>query len=93
MGGGPVKVFFSEMPQPMRPFEVRLDAPQLEDAQIEFSMAGMDMGPSRYRLVRGSDGLLRARATLPVCVAGRSDWVMTLRSGGAASAIPFQAGR
>ncbi|HYG14046.1 MAG TPA: hypothetical protein VD885_07875, partial [Methylophilaceae bacterium] len=43
-----------------------------------FAMQGMEMGLNRYRLLRQPDGKWAAEVTLPVCVQGRSDWLMEL---------------
>ncbi len=50
------------------------------DAQVtvEFQMRDMEMGLNRYRLaadVGDAGGVWRGQAVLPVCSAGRSDWV------------------
>lgn len=70
-------------PAVMTPFKVTLtdwgDADlQLQDAVISFSMVGMDMGLNRYRLTAQGDGVWRGEATLPVCAAGRRDWLADL---------------
>lgn len=66
--------------QPMQSFEItlrslhgRLDA----DARVEvqFQMRAMDMGINRYRLAVDAEGIWRGQAMLPMCSAGRSDWI------------------
>jgi hypothetical protein len=57
--------------------------------QASFTMEGMDMGFNLYTLRREADGVYRGRVTLPVCVTGRRDWVMTLDIDGDRLALPF----
>ena len=52
-------------------------------------MAGMDTGFNLYDLRPDSAGVLRARVTLPVCVTGRRDWILTLTIDGQQMAVPF----
>jgi hypothetical protein len=65
--------------RPLEPFSAQLRALRGDlNAQaridVKFQMRGMDMGLNRYRLGRDADGDWRARAVLPVCTTGRSDW-------------------
>jgi hypothetical protein len=62
----------------LTPFEVWLIAPGSKTVQASFTMEGMDMGFNLYTLRPGADGVFRTQVTLPVCVTGRRDWVMTL---------------
>jgi len=63
----------------LRRLRGRLDT----DAQVtvEFQMRDMEMGLNRYRLaadagdVSDAGGVWRGQAVLPVCSAGRSDWI------------------
>ncbi len=63
------------------------------DVEIEFVMRDMDMGVNRYRLL-WEEGRWVAEAVLPVCLAGRSDWVAELRllteDGAMRADFPFQ---
>ncbi|HEY0722335.1 MAG TPA: hypothetical protein VGE50_13915 [Gammaproteobacteria bacterium] len=62
----------------LQPFHLQLQItgnlqPRIQEVMVEFFMEGMDMGVNRYRLLR--DGVSwQGEITLPVCVAGRSDW-------------------
>ena len=47
------------------------------------------MGFNLYTLHADQEGVFRGRVTLPVCVSGRRDWVMTLDIDGRRVAIPF----
>ncbi|HCA26910.1 MAG TPA: hypothetical protein DEP05_04595, partial [Betaproteobacteria bacterium] len=91
LAGRPVQVRFSAPPSALRPFDVRVDALSAARVSANFRMVGMDMGRNRYQLVRESGGRWLAHVILPVCVAGRSDWVMTLIVDGGAVDIPFTA--
>lgn len=74
-----VQLRFLAPPHPLQPFPVRLlvtTEQRVESVVITFSMAGMDMGLNRYRMVRDPQtGEWGADVTLPVCVSGRSDWI------------------
>ena len=61
------------------PLNIEVQGDQSVDSvTASFAMQGMDMGMNRYQLV--NDGAQRwfANVTLPVCVSGRSDWILTL---------------
>lgn len=60
-----------------RPFLVALEGVDGEEPSSEFTMRSMDMGFNRYRFVR-AHGRWEARVTLPACVSGRHDWMMTV---------------
>ncbi len=64
----------------LQPFRVQLVAAghEIREVQIEFTMAGMDMGQNRYRLLPEGNGWV-GMVTLPVCTTGRSDWLATVR--------------
>ena len=46
--------------------------------EIDFSMAGMDMGRNRYRLEAADKGHWTGTVVLPICASGRVDWFATL---------------
>jgi len=73
----------------LSPFEVWLKAPGAASVQASFTMEGMDMGFNLYTLRPDAEGVFRARITLPVCVSGRRDWVITLKIDGQALSVPF----
>lgn len=73
----------------MQPFELWLQAPGIRQATASFSMPDMDMGFNLYVLRPGADGLLRATVTLPVCVSGSREWLLTLEIDGMRLVIPF----
>jgi len=73
----------------LEPFTVWLKKEHTGKVQARFTMEGMDMGFNLYTLKRDPDGVFRARITLPVCVSGRRDWVMTLEIDGERLAVPF----
>jgi len=74
-----VQLRFPAPPHALKPFPVQLlvtTDKRVESVVLAFSMAGMDMGLNRYRMVRDPQtGNWRADVTLPVCVSGRSDWI------------------
>ncbi|WP_334108419.1 hypothetical protein [Methylobacillus sp.] len=65
-------------PKVMHAFEMRVTVPEASSVQASFDMKSMQMGINRYRFQQQPDGSWRARVTLPVCVDGRSDWLMTI---------------
>ena len=89
--GHPVRVRFSHRPSALAPVDLEVVAPSVRQAQAQFSMVGMDMGPNRYRLLPIGPGRFVGHILLPACVAGRSDWILTLDLDGRRTAIPFSA--
>ena len=79
---GPVK--------PLAPFQVWVKAADARKIQAKFTMQGMDMGFNLYTLHDEGGGVFRERVTLPACVSGRRDWVMTLEIDGAVLNVPFR---
>lgn len=73
----------------LQPFEVWVRAEGARKVQARFTMEGMDMGFNLYTLHADEEGVFRGRVTLPVCVSGRRDWVMTLDIDGRRLAVPF----
>lgn len=89
LGGREVELGIDGELKVLSPFEIWLKAPGAQTVQASFTMAGMDMGFNLYTLRPDASGRFRARITLPVCVSGRRDWVMTLRIDGQALTVPF----
>jgi len=77
-GNQELEVRFDRVPQVMKPFRLDLAAADAVEAYASFGMQGMEMGLNRYRLLKQPDGSWRANVTLPVCVRGRSDWMLEL---------------
>ncbi len=73
----------------LQPFQVWVRAPDARKVQASFTMEGMDMGFNLYTLHADKEGVFRGRVTLPVCVSGRRDWVMTLDIDGRRVTVPF----
>ncbi len=73
----------------LKPFEVWVRAPKARRVEASFAMVGMDMGFNIYTLRADKEGVFRGRVTLPVCVSGRRDWVMTLDIDGDRVSVPF----
>jgi hypothetical protein len=78
---GGVRLRFQTAPQEGHPFVMRLDGVTGPVPSAEFVMRNMDMGFNRYRFVAAGDAW-QARVTLPVCSAGRHDWLMNLTVNG-----------
>jgi len=91
VGRHPVELSFSPAPVLLKPFTLNVKAPATRTVFAEFAMVGMDMGGNRYRLEPAGAGAWRANVTLPVCVAGRSNWIMTLEVDGVKVRVPFTA--
>jgi hypothetical protein len=85
----PVTVGITGELKVLQPFTVWLKAEAAGKVQASFTMEGMDMGFNLYTLRRDPDGVFRGRVTLPVCVSGRRDWVMTLEIDGERLTVPF----
>lgn len=73
----------------LQPFQVWVRVGDARRVQARFTMEGMDMGFNLYTLHADEEGVFRGRVTLPVCVSGRRDWVMTLDIDGRQLAVPF----
>ena len=65
-------------PQIMRPFKLLVNASKMTPIAASFAMQGMDMGLNRYRLIKQENGSWAADVTLPVCIQGRSSWLLEL---------------
>lgn len=89
LDGRPATVGFAGQPRVLAPFEVWVRLEGARVVQARFDMADMDMGFNLYTLRPDADGVFRARVTLPVCVSGRRDWVMTLDIDGHRVEVPF----
>lgn len=92
--GYPLQIRFSEMPKPMRPFDLEV-AIEAESVDASFQMQGMEMGFNRYRLLPEA-GKWRARIILPACIRARDDWILRLEVKQAGSVhryeVPFNSG-
>lgn len=73
-----IKLRFDHMPQVMKPFHLSAESANATEFHASFAMRGMEMGLNRYRLLKQANGLWTAEVVLPVCVRGRSDWLMLL---------------
>ncbi len=75
--------------KPLKPFRIWVKAPGARDVRARFTMAGMDMGFNLYTLRADDTGIFRGQVTLPVCVTGRRDWIMSLEVDDDVFNIPF----
>lgn len=89
LGDSAVQVGIAGELKVLQPFEVWVRAEGARRVQARFTMEGMDMGFNLYTLRADKEGVFRGRVTLPLCVSGRRDWVMTLDIDGRALAVPF----
>lgn len=87
--GATISVRFSTQPVPLEPFELTVIGTNATKISAEFQMVGMDMGFNRYDLRPGSAGVFASKVTLPVCISGRRDWILTLDLDGSRYALPF----
>lgn len=90
-GGHPLELNFSPAPVLLKPFTLNVKTPAARSVFAEFAMVGMDMGVNRYHLESAGAGMWKANVTLPVCVAGSSNWIMTLEVDGVKVRVPFTA--
>lgn len=89
LDGRPVTVGVEGELKVLQPFQVWVRAGDARKVQASFTMEGMDMGFNLYTLHADKEGVFRGRVTLPVCVSGRRDWVMTLDIDGHRLAVPL----
>jgi hypothetical protein len=75
--------------KPLKPFAIWVKAPGAGKVEARFTMEGMDMGFNLYTLRQDGNGVFRVTATLPICVTGRRDWILTLDIDGMGVAVPF----
>lgn len=84
-----LRIMFDQNPQPMRPFRLKVDVLNAREVHASFTMRDMQMGLNRYRLRLEGVGVWTADITLPVCMSGRGDWIMTLDVDGRLFQLPF----
>ena len=71
------KLRFDHMPRVMQPFHLSASSDEAIEIHASFAMQGMEMGLNRYRLLQQGN-VWAVEVILPVCVRGRSDWLMLL---------------
>lgn len=71
-------IAFDRHPRVMQPFHIALRMPEARAVHASFEMRDMQMGVNRYRFVADGRGGWQAEVILPVCMQGRSDWVLRL---------------
>lgn len=76
-GGGRVTVKTNAVPVAARPFQLEVVAPQANSVKAQFDMSGMNMTTPVYALARDANRW-RSEVVLPLCVSGRSDWMLRL---------------
>jgi hypothetical protein len=90
LGRNKILVKTNTAPVSLQPFSLSISGSSARAVTVTLQMQGMDMGSNRYHLLRQSDGEWRGTLTLPVCVSGRSDWLMMLDFDGERRALVFQ---
>lgn len=78
IGERSVTVGLTDPRKTLQPFGVWVKAPGADQVQASFTMVDMNMGFNLYTLRPDKDGVFRAQVTLPACVSGRREWVMTV---------------
>jgi hypothetical protein len=76
----------------LAPFELWVRTDGFEKRQASFTMEGMDMGFNLYTLRPDGQGAYRAKITLPMCVAGRNDWLLHVDLDMQRLTVPFVTG-
>jgi len=87
--GQNLEVSFSATPSALKPFLLTVKAVGVENVSASFHMANMEMGMNRYALIPVAEGVWQAKVILPVCVAGRRDWILVLTLDESIIQIPF----
>lgn len=89
LAGRPLELGMQGEMTPLTPIPIWLKATGVRKVEARFTMEGMNMGFNLYTLRPDANGVFRASVTLPVCVSGKRDWVMTLDIDGALLSVPF----
>jgi hypothetical protein len=92
--GAQVALTMGTQPVPMiTPFSVSVKTSGFVPKRLEIDFAGVDMnmGLNRPALLLQTEGVYSAEASLPVCISGQMDWLVTLfvERGRQRIAIPF----
>lgn len=89
--GKPLEIRLSATPNALQPFALTVKIDDVKQVSASFAMVGMEMGGNHYQLLPVQKNVWEAKAMLPVCVAGRRDWVLTLSLDKTKIQIPFSA--
>jgi hypothetical protein len=93
--GGKIELSMGTRPVPMvKPFEVQVTSSGFSPARVAVDFAGVDMnmGLNRPEFTPRGDGKFSATVTLPVCITGQMDWLVTvlIETGNERIAIPYR---
>lgn len=77
-------------PQAARAFALQVEAAQAEEISAQFEMRGMSMATPNY-VLRRRGSRFEANVILPMCVSGRSDWILRLSIDGKPAEFGFSA--
>ena len=89
LGNSTLQVRSNIQPKPLQPFKLQVTLPNAKSVDVVLSMRGMNMGANHYRLQADSQGIWWGTLTLPVCVSGRRDWLLTINSDDQTTALTF----
>lgn len=89
LGGRPITIGMDARRRVMQPFQLWVRAAGARKVQASFTMEDMDMGLNLYTLHADKAGIFRARVTLPVCVTGRTDWLLAVEVDGDRVILPI----
>jgi hypothetical protein len=78
VSGQKARIHIHPQPQGLQPFQVEVSGLRAEVLQLEMRMQGMQMPPMRIDLQQQRPALWAVTTFLPVCVAGRRDWLWIL---------------
>jgi di/tricarboxylate transporter len=73
-----ISIKFDHQPKAMQPFHFQLQTADAKNIHATFTMVGMQMGMSRYRLLQQTSNIWGAEIILPICTQSRGDWVMEI---------------
>ncbi|MDZ4314179.1 MAG: hypothetical protein U0989_05370 [Azonexus sp.] len=93
--GGKIELSMGTRPVPMvKPFEVQVISSGFSPTRVAVDFAGVDMnmGQNRPEFTPRGDGRFSATVTLPVCITGQMDWLVTvlIETGSERIAIPYR---
>lgn len=89
LGGRPITVGMDAQRRVMQPFNLWVRASGARRVRASFTMEDMDMGLNLYTLQADKEGVFRGRITLPVCVTGTREWLLTLEVDDDRLILPF----
>lgn len=89
VNGQTMEVKFSGAPSALKPFVLTVKAKGVKEVSASFKMVDMEMGLNKYRLIPVQADVWEGKVILPLCVAGRRDWILILTLDDANIQLPF----